>query len=542
MAIQSISLENRNELASKYVKGELRQFFPYHPFNDVEQRVKDLQTRTFHREELASVLTSMNERWGAPAETFAQINRLTDENSVVVIGGQQAGLLTGPLYTIHKIISIIKYAKEQEQKLAIPVIPVFWIAGEDHDYDEINHIFTASDGELNKRTILQEEWKRRSITHIPLNKMLTEQWVKEVFHDLTETEFTKDLAASIFDHVEQSETFVDFFARLLFQLFEEEGIVLIDSAAENLRQLESEMFAQLIVRQEHITESIFNTSQKIHYEGYNVQVDVTQYDANLFYRDDHDERILLMRENGKWIGKNDEVSFTTDEMLAIAKNDPNRLSNNVMSRPIMQEALFPTLAFVAGDGEISYWALLKDAFTAYDSHMTMPPIVPRLSMTLVTERIDKLIQSRSLDAAYIVNYGCKKLQMNWLSSQRNPPVNLLFRQVESDIKEIHSPLHMLATSIGPDLGAEATRNLDNIIRELHYLKNRTTHHLQQKYTQELSKFDEVQLALRPNEQLQERVHNVMAYINECGVNFIKELIQEEMSFSADHHIIYINQL
>lgn len=542
MAVKSINLTNRNKLAADYVKRELPHLFPYEPFTSEEERINDLLGQSFPREELASILRTMNEAWGASFETLAQIDRLRSEDSVVVIGGQQAGLLTGPLYTIHKIISLIKYAREQEEKLNVPVIPVFWIAGEDHDYDEINHIYTVADDTLHKRIIGQEEWRKKSITHIPLNKEATNRWIKQVFHDLVETEHTRELSETIFSFVEQSETFVDFFALLTFHLFGDEGVVLIDSADENLRHLESDIFTKLIERQPQITKAIFNSSQKLSYEGYNVQVDVTEHDGNLFYHDEQGERILLMREGTRWVGKNDEISLTTDELLKIAKEEPGRLSNNVMTRPLMQEALFPTLAFVAGDGEISYWALLQEAFSAFDSKIKMPPIIPRLSMTLVTERIHKIMESRSLDAAYIVNHGCKKLKMNWLSSQQNPPINILFEQAETDIKDIHAPIQTLATSIGPDLGAEATRNLDNVLRELNYLKNRTLQQLKQKYVIQLKKFQEVQLALKPNDLLQERALNVLGFLNECGPGFIKEIIELNIPFTTDHELIYLHKL
>src|SRR5699024_12707310 len=119
----------------------------------------------------------MNETWGAPDATIAQIERLRDERSVVVIGGQQAGLLTGPLYTIHKIVSIIKYAKEQEAKLNIPVIPVFWIAGEDHDYADINHVYTTENGNLTKQKIAQQAWKHITISNLSLNYSLHKKWI-----------------------------------------------------------------------------------------------------------------------------------------------------------------------------------------------------------------------------------------------------------------------------------------------------------------------------------------------------------------------------
>src|SRR5699024_3124746 len=236
--------------------------------------------------------------------------------------------------------SIIKYAREQEELLGIPVIPVFWIAGEDHDYDEINHIFTQADGQLNKRIIGQVEWEKKSISHIPLDEKLTKEWLKQVFNDLAETEHTRYLASSIFEAVEESNSFVDFFARIIFQLFKEEGIVLVDAADEGIRYLERERFVQLIDKQEEITEAILTRAEKLSQAGHAVQVDVSQSDANLFYHNDQEERILLMRQEDRWVGKYDEVSFSTEEMLSIAKREPDRLSNNVMTRPLMQEALF----------------------------------------------------------------------------------------------------------------------------------------------------------------------------------------------------------
>src|SRR5699024_6297457 len=305
MIVQSIELKNRNKLVRQYVNGELEDLFAYDPFNDTKKRIAHLQERHFPRQELATHLRAMNEKWQAPEATLNEIERLRDERSVVVIGGQQAGLLSGPLYNVHKIISIIKYAREQEELLGLPVIPVFWIAGEDHDYDEINHIFTQADGQLNKRIIGQVEWEKKSISHIPLDEKLTKEWLKQVFNDLAETEHTRYLASSIFEAVEESNSFVDFFARIIFQLFKEEGIVLVDAADEGIRYLERERCVQLIDNQEEITEAICTRAEKLSQAGHAVQVDVSQSDANLFYHNDQEERILLMRQEDRWVGKYD---------------------------------------------------------------------------------------------------------------------------------------------------------------------------------------------------------------------------------------------
>lgn len=542
MSVKSIRLNDRNLLASDYVKGKLRDFFTYQPFAPLNDRIEHLRTRTYPRNELVSLLTETNKHWGADESTLQQIERLKYDDAVVVVGGQQAGLFTGPLYTVHKIISIIKFAKQQEEKLNVPVIPLFWIAGEDHDYDEINHIYTISNNDLNKRKIQQEEWIKRSISDIELDKELLELWIKQVLNDLIETEHTKSLVTKILHQAEKSVTFVDFFARIVFELFRDEGIVLLDSANEQLRQLESEWFEKLIKQQAQITQAVYNTAQQIHQSGYSVQVDVERNDGNLFYHDEQNERILLVRENSNWIGKNNEVLFTTEELLAIAKNEPHRLSNNVITRPLMQEAMLPTLAFIAGDGEISYWALLKDAFKEFDEKFTMPPVIPRLSITLINERIDKLLNERSLDEDYIVNNGCKMLKLNWLSTQKNPPVNLIFEEAKANVAEIHKPLQELAQSIGPDLLGEAERNLRNILEEISYLEQKTLQHIKRKYSFELDQFQEINLALRPKNSLQERVLNVFSFLNECGESFIKEIIELDLSFTEDHHLIYLHKL
>src|SRR5690625_4854986 len=374
MPIKSMRLENRNYLAAQYVKGKLHHFFSYHPYESLKDRVNHLQTRTFPRSELSSILIKMNKAWGASSETLRQIERLQHPESVVVVGGQQAGLLTGPLYTIHKIISIIKFANMQEEKLQIPVIPLFWIAGEDHDYDEINHIFTTPNNKLTKRKIAQEEWLKVPISDLHIEKTKAEQWMKQIFHDITETEHTKPLVEKLFTHLGKANTFVDFFARIVLDLFKEEGLVVIDSGNEDLRSIERDIFIQLIERQPEMTKAINSTAEKLHQAGYHLQVDVTPSDANLFYHDERNERILLMRDGNHWVGKHEEVKLTTEELRQIAREHPERLSNNVLSRPFMQESLLPTLSFIAGDGEISYWALLKHAFHAFDDDIKMPPV------------------------------------------------------------------------------------------------------------------------------------------------------------------------
>src|SRR5690625_1605866 len=142
MRICPTTLKHKSKLIKQYRAHDEKiiSYFDYKPFDSLEKRASDLKGRKFRRQELKESLYEMNQLWGAPAETLQNINKFTDENSVVVIGGQQAGLFTGPMYSINKIITIILFAKEQERNLNVPIIPDCWIAGVYHDYYDSNYL------------------------------------------------------------------------------------------------------------------------------------------------------------------------------------------------------------------------------------------------------------------------------------------------------------------------------------------------------------------------------------------------------------------
>src|SRR5699024_10910182 len=142
MDIMPIHLEKNNKFAVDYQhKLEIsKQYFHYHPYKDDENRLADIQKRTFNRKALSKVLEQMNKEWDAPVETLEQIECLKDPMSTVVIGGQQASILTGPSYTMNKIITVIRLAKVNEKKLNQPVLTVLRNAGKNHEFDEYIHV------------------------------------------------------------------------------------------------------------------------------------------------------------------------------------------------------------------------------------------------------------------------------------------------------------------------------------------------------------------------------------------------------------------
>ncbi|WP_284140908.1 MULTISPECIES: bacillithiol biosynthesis cysteine-adding enzyme BshC [unclassified Virgibacillus] len=540
MHIDPIQLNGQNKLIRDYRNNDdaIMSYFDYaFSLTDLNNRVRDLNNRQFKREQLSECLLSMNKAWDASNKTITNIHRLKDENSVVIIGGQQAGILTGPMYTINKIISILYHAKEQEKSLGIPVIPVFWIAGEDHDFDEINHVYLPGKKEMQKHKLLQKVMYKYPVSDIKLDKPVVEEWLYQICSQLKETAYTNDLYQSLQNCLFLSETYVDFFARIIHLLFAEEGLVLVDSGNEALRKLESDYFVRMLEKQSEISSGVYETIRRIKEKDYPVSLDCNERDAHLFYHYNN-ERILLTRDqNGDWLGKQDEVKLTTEEILHIAENYPEQLSNNVVTRPVMQELLFPSLAFIGGPGEIAYWSVLKPAFHALD--MKMPPVLPRLSFTYIDRHIEKIAHKYNISIESAVNGGIDQVRADWLASQHNPQVHAVVAQLKQTLTEAHKPLREIAKNLRADLGEIGERNLSHLHSEIAYFEKRILQAIEEKCSKELEEFDLLQKALHPAGGLQERIWNPLPFINEHGASFISQLLDQSFRMDEDHYIVYL---
>lgn len=543
MRIEPVTIKAANKFVQEYRQNEerARSYFDFAPFGEEKRRLQDVKQRVFKRAPLVRILKEMNEAWGAPKETISQIERLKDDESVVVIGGQQAGLLTGPLYSIHKVISILTYAREQEKRLGVPVVPVFWIAGEDHDFAEINHIFIDRKGTLEKHTVAQQVYEKKPISFIKLDKRAVSEWVRTSFLHLPETEHTKVVFETINRCLHEAETYVDFFAKLIFALFPNDGVVLFDSAHENVRKIESDYFIKLIDAQENIASSVFETVEKMKRQGFAEPIEVERDDTHLFYYDGR-ERILLKRDGAKWVGKHDEVVFTTEEIKRIAREQPEKLSNNVVTRPIMQELLFPTLAFIGGDAEIHYWATLKNCFRAVDPSFTMPLIISRMSYTWVTDRVGKLLQQRAIDEAEVLGNPFATFKTNWLLSSTSPPIDRLFQEVKENIAMLHEPIRQMARSISDDLYQQSERNLTYIEGALTDFERKMVQKVEEKHDVVLMQFQEIENTLKPFGGLQERIWNPLPFINEYGLKTFSTMCTNApfISHEDHHHVVYFS--
>jgi len=522
----------------KYLEdvANLSSFFHYE-WNQkaLNKRFQEANFTKHKRTELAEVITSYMSEYGISKKSSQHIDELKN-NGIVVIGGQQAGILSGPLYSIHKAISVIVLAKQQREILGVPVIPVFWIAGEDHDIDEINHVYIERSRTLQKLVYPEKSRTKKIASQATLDKHLLNGYLDEIFKSLPETLYTKDLKSNILKLLENNLTYTSFFTALMNGLFQEEGLLLIDAAYGPLRKLESDYFQLQILHSSEIAKVVFEHEEKIENEGFGTPIQAKETAAHLFYVEEG-ERFLLERVNNQFVHEAKGISFTLDEMMEIAREHPEKLSNNVVTRPIMQEMVFPVLSFIAGPGEIAYWGSLKTAFELFD--MKMPVIMPRISVSIVNANTQSLFEKLSFTIEDVWDGSLQEAKLNYINSNRNEEVPRLIEEIKEELQEKYDKLENLLLKDGLKLSPLVHKNLKNHENQLKYINNAIEDTFLSKLDATINRYDRISMNLLPNGGLQERTYTPIQLLNEYGPSLVRQLLETQYEFNGKHHVIYL---
>ncbi|MGV2942114.1 bacillithiol biosynthesis cysteine-adding enzyme BshC [Mesobacillus sp. LC4] len=542
MEMLNLSLPAANRFATDYLTGSpgLQSFFHYNftNKNSYIHRLDELKNRSFMRNELADHIQSFMSDFADTEKITENISKLRKENSVAVIGGQQAGILTGPLYTIHKVISIIKLAEQKEAELGVPVVPVFWIAGEDHDYQEVNHVYVMKNNKQEKWIYPEKNLEKKMISEVCINRELCYSWVEEIIETYGETKHTKQVLEFALESLKTAESFVDFFARIIMELFKDSGLLIVDSGNKELRKLEKDYFINQINNHREITSAVLEQQERTADAGFANMIDISENAANLFFYDEKvNERILLQfdPQSGGFSSKNGDVSFTYDELVEIASEYPEKLSNNVVTRPLMQEWLFPTLAFIGGPGEIAYWAELTTAFEHFG--LKMPPLVPRLNITLLERSIETDLEELNLDLKEVLISGTNGHELKFIDSLKDREVEELFENVKTMLADQYKVIRDKSNGIDPVLMPMLHKNESILIKQVEFMEDKIVEAICRKHDHILRKFTRVENALRPGGSPQERVWNPFYYLNKYGLDLIPDLLKLDFEFDGTHKII-----
>ncbi|GAB6990619.1 bacillithiol biosynthesis cysteine-adding enzyme BshC [Paenibacillus pini] len=543
MNVVSGSLKSGSALADDYIKrfSQVQHLYgaDFNQTSSWEKRAEwldETEQNRVSRDELFECLTQYNGKHNSHEAVHTSLELLKKPGTLAVVGGQQSGLFTGSLLVIYKAVTIIQSAKEAQEKLGRPVVPVFWIAGEDHDWDEVNHTYLMTpELKVSKIKMDAQPGPRSSVSQISVKSEQWRQALEKLGSILPDSEHKSDILHLLRQSTEESNNLSDAFAKLMGHLFGEHGLILLDSADPELRKLEMPLFETIIDRNDDLEKAYQASASRITSQGYSLQAEVAEDGANLFYIHEGN-RFLLFKQNGYFADRKGVISFTKEEIKDCIRTHPERFSNNVLTRPLMQDTILPVLSSVLGQGEISYWALTKDAFEVLG--MSMPILLPRMSFTLVEGTLQKYMDQFGI-SFQDVQYRLEDLRQTWLSQQDTQQIQPKFEQTKQAFEALYDPLiHELAQT-QPGLTKLGETNKNKIMEQIAFLQRKSKEALEKRNDAGLRQWDRIGVSLFPLGKPQERVYNIFYYLNRFGISWINDLINISEHYSAEHRIIQL---
>lgn len=486
------------------------------------------------RSELVRVLSEYNTRYNDDEAVRRSLEKLKQARTLVVVGGQQSGLFTGSLLVVYKAATIVHAARLASEKLGRDVVPVFWIAGEDHDWDEADHTYVLT-SELEVRRLRMESWHDGKSSVSDVN-VPTEKWeaaIAELEATLADSAFKVELMEMLRSELTGSLNLSEGFARLIARLFGRYGLILVDSADPALRRIERPMFERLIVQNDEFEAAYLKAAARIESSGYEQQAQAVEGAANLFYIHEG-QRLLLFKQGGKFMDRRGNVVLTREELLDLLERCPERFSNNVLTRPLMQDYLFPVLQAVLGLGEVAYWAGTKDGFET--AGMQMPILLPRMSFTLLDSSTKKHMEQYGLSFEDVMERFAERKEA-WLAEQDKLGMDDLFEQAKNEFSHIYEPVIQRLEELQPGLTSLGETNRAKILDQIAFLQDKTKQTIARQNEAELRRWDRIYKILFPLDRPQERVYNVFYILNRYGLDWIDRLMDVEPDLSGGHRIL-----
>lgn len=468
------------------------------------------------RERAAAALTV------PPGGDAHRLRRFVDEGGYVVTTGQQPGLFGGPLYNLYKGITALRLARALESSLGKPVLPVFWVASEDHDWAEANHTFVVGvDNELHGPSLDAPDPARQPALHrVPLGAAAT-ALLEGFLERLPPTDFSPPYEALLRSAVTPDATLPVAFHRILQELLGRYGMFFTDAADAAVKEASAGLLLEELERAGETEGVLAGAVARLASEGFDAQVPVLEGGVNLFLEGPLG-RERLYREGDGFRLRGSGERLTLADVRARAAADPRALSPNVLLRPVVESAIFPTLSYVAGPGEAAYWAQLPGYFQAYG--IRMPVVHPRLGATVVEGKVRKVLDKFGL--------GVTDLQQ---------PFHELAGRVARDElpASVRSGLGSLRGAIGKGVGElqEAVRAIDPTLKgtvqhvraqaftALEELERKVVAALKRENEVALAQLEKAQLHLFPLGKPQERVINPFYFLVRYGGAFLDALVE-----------------
>ena len=389
-------LPHQPKLFLRYLNdfSSVSQFYPHPPSLDaVQQLAKSLNYPADRRKEVAAILRETNGSLGSGEATTKNLDRLAN-GAVAVLSGQQVGLFGGPAYAFYKALSAIQIADELTQS-GVDAVPIFWMATEDHDLDEVRHVSWFHSGKRTRFELPAEETPGQPVGRVKLGPAVEE--IAKTAAELLGGASSSTIAKHLQESYASGETYGSAFGKLFARVFADYGLILVDPLDARLHRIAAPIFRKVLTDRAALNSKLLQRDKDLEAAGFEPQVKVTPETTLLFHiRDGLRQPIAYQAgHSGQPAAfKIGDSTLSEADVLKLADTAPETLSPNALLRPVVQDYLFPTVAFSAGSAEISYLAQSEVLYR--DILGRMPVLLPRADFTILDAKADKLLQKYRL--------------------------------------------------------------------------------------------------------------------------------------------------
>ena len=482
------------------------------------------------RADIAAVIAGQQQRRNAPPRAREAGRLLADSRTVAIVTGQQAGLFGGPLFTLLKALTALKLANQVARDHSVPVVAIFWIDAEDHDWEEVRSC-TVFDADLTPRTVSLPP--RSGAEPAPVASIKLDDAVVGVLDEtervLPPTAFREDLLAELRRSYAPGTGMADAFGQWLEQVLGGRGLVVYDSSDAASKPLVSSVFARELSMPGQTVKLASLAGSDLIARGYHAQVH-PQDDSAALFRIEGGRR-AIRRQDGQFIVGDER--FPTDALLRQATERPTGFSPNVLLRPVVQDTIFPTICYVAGPNELAYLGQLRGVYQHFG--VPMPLMYPRASATLLDSAAVRFLTKYKLPLEALQAQDEAALN-ELLRAQIPPVVEESFTVASQTIEQQMTRLVEAIPALDPTLEGAARSTLARMQHDLQTLHGKMIQAAKRRDETLRRQFIRARALAFPGGHAQERTIGFVSFLNQYGPALVERL-DEELPLDLGRHWI-----
>lgn len=486
------------------------------------------------REAVAAMLLAQLTRRGAPPAAIDAATRLAGADTVAVVTGQQAGLFGGPVYTLFKAITAIQLARAASAEHGVPVVPVFWIDADDHDWNEIRPAHVL-DREYALATITADDLVgagRLPVGTLTFDDRIT-QSIADLEARLAPTEFTADVVATIRAHYRPGVSPATACAGWLDSLLGALGLVVFDASDPDAKRIAAKVFAHEIAHPRETARLARACGERMAASGHSAQI-VPGDDVVCLFRVDENGRSAIRCRNGHFTVGDREIAG--EALAAEVASHPERFSPNVLLRPLVQDTLFPTVCYVAGPSELAYLGQLRRVYESFN--VPMPLVQQRATATIVDSNAMRFLSKHDVQLETL--RAQDEAALNELLIAQLPTSVEVAMQVAGDtIEQRMDALAREVPRIDPTLEGATRSTLSRMQDDLKKLHSKIVHAAKRKDETLRRQFHHAREQAFPSGHPQEREIGFVNFLNKYGPGLVDRLFEALPAEMGTHWVITV---